>query len=432
MYKLFKLNNGLRIIFEKIDYVSSATVGIWVENGSRNENYKNNGISHFIEHMFFKGTESKNAKEIVEVVENLGGQINAFTGKEATCFYIKVLNSHLELGLELLSDMLFNSKFSVEDIEKEKKVVIEEINMSKDDPEDVLIDLHSCAAFGEDSIALPILGNEETVGSFTREMLLEYVKSYYIPENSVISICGNFDEDNIHKIIEKFFGEWNSNNKKITNYSLPQILNNNLFQNKKIEQLHIGLGLRGVETGNDDVYPMMILNTILGGGASSKLFQKIREDLGMCYSIYSYLSPYINCGITTIYTSLNPIYAIDAINYIKEELIDFSKTEITDFKLLKLKEQIKGNFILGLESTSSRMFRNGRIALFLNKIITPEDIMNKVDSINKEDLQRVMNNTFKLGIQNSAFVGQNFDEELILNVLEKDKVAFKNYKSINI
>lgn len=432
MYNLFKLNNGLRVIIENIDYVNSVTVGLWVENGSRNENSINNGISHFIEHMFFKGTENRSAKEIVETVENVGGQINAFTGKESTCFYVKTLEAHLELSLDLLSDMLFNSKFAEEDIEKEKKVVIEEIKMSNDNPEDMLMDLHSLASFGEDSIALPILGYVDTVQSFTRDMLIQYVDSYYIPENSVISICGKFDVKTIEKTIEKFFGKWNSTNKKITNYSSPVIINDNLFQNKKIEQLHISLGIPGIEVGNDDIYPLMLLNTILGGGASSILFQKIREELGMCYSIYSYISSYINCGMIYIYTSLNPNCAVDAINYIKKELYNFSKEEISHEKLIKLKEQLKATFILGLESTSSRMFRNGRMALFLNKIISPRDIMVKIDSVNKNQLTEVMENTFSQGIKNSAFVGENFDRELINRVLEKDRIAFNNLKKINL
>ncbi|MCY6483924.1 pitrilysin family protein [Clostridium aestuarii] len=432
MYNLFKLDNGLKVIVEHIDYINSVTVGLWIENGSRNEDTNNNGISHFIEHMFFKGTEKRTAKDIVETIENVGGQINAFTGKESTCFYAKILDTHLELSLDLLSDMLFNSRFSEEDIEKEKKVIIEEIKMSNDNPEDVLMDLHGKASFGKDSISFPILGDIQTVNSFTKDMLEKYIDSYYIPENSVVSISGNFNTNNIERLVEKFFGNWNSNNKKITNYSLPKLQTNNLFQIKDLEQVHISLGIPGIEVGNDDVYPLMLLNTILGGGASSILFQKIREELGMCYTIYSYISSYINAGTLNIYTSLNPVYAVDAVNYIKEELYNFSKQDISNDKISKIKEQLKGNFILGLESTSSRMFRNGRIALFLNKIVTPTEVINKIDQINKEKLKEVMKKTFNLGIQNSAFVGNNFDKTIIMNILEKNQVAYKNSKMINL
>lgn len=434
MYNLIRLKNGLRVVIESIDYVNSVTVGLWIENGSRNENKLNNGISHFIEHMLFKGTENRSSKNIVESIEDVGGQINAFTGKEATCFYIKTLDTHLELGLDLLSDMLFNSKFSEEEIEKEKNVVIEEIKMNNDNPEDVLMDLYSKAAFDEDSLALPILGTINTVKSFNRNMLKEYVNSYYIPENSVISISGKVDVNTIERLIEKYFGQWKTSNKRITKYSNPQIINNHLFLQKNIEQLHINLGFRGLELGDENIYALMLINTYLGGGASSILFQKIREELGMCYTIYSYISSFVNGGLVNIYTGLNPKCAVDAINYIKEELDDFSHkiTNINNEKITKLKEQLKGNFILGLESTSSRMFRNGRTALFFNNIITPEDVIKKIDAINKNQITDVIEKTFSHGIENSAFVGDNYNDKKIIIALEEDIVAYRNPKRVNL
>lgn len=411
MYNLFLLKNGLRVVIEKIDYVNSVSVGLWIETGSRNENNINNGISHFVEHMFFKGTESRTAKKIAEDIEDVGGQINAFTSKESTCFYIKALDAHLELSLELLSDMLFRSNFSEEDIEKEKGVVLEEINMSEDSPEDVLSELHAKAIWGNDSISLPILGSAETVKSFTRKQLKEYVNSYYIPENSVISICGKFDIDKVSKLVEKYFGVWNSNNKKVTNYTFPHIMNNSLYKIKNIEQLHISLGIQGIPMGEDDIYTLLLLNNILGGGVSSLLFQKVREEMGLCYSIYSYISTFKNTGIVSIYTSLNPNYAEDALRLIKSELEEFRNYKISKEKLAKCKEQIKGSYILGLESTSSRMFSNGKSVLFMDKINYPDEIMKKIDAIDNESLDRVMEKTFKKGILNSAFVGEIVDIE---------------------
>ncbi len=252
MQNVFKLSNGLRVVTEKIETVKSISVGIWVETGSRNEDKVNNGISHFIEHMMFKGTKKRNALELAESIENVGGQINAFTGREATCYYIKALDENLELCLDVLSDMMFNSKFSEEDIEKEKGVVIEEINMSEDSPEDVLADLHSMAIWGEDSISLPILGTVDTVKSFNRELILEYIAEYYIPENSVISICGNFEEDKLYNYLDKYFSTWKSlSNKRVTKYSTPILLSDILYKDKPIEQLHLSLGLKGYELGND-------------------------------------------------------------------------------------------------------------------------------------------------------------------------------------
>jgi predicted Zn-dependent peptidase len=432
MYNLFKLNNGLRVVLENIEYVNSVSVGLWVENGSRNEDKRNNGISHFIEHMFFKGTETRTSLEIAECIEDVGGQINAFTGKEATCFYIKILDSHLELALDVLSDMLFNSKFLHEDIEKEKGVIVEEINMGEDSPEDVLSDLHSTAIWGEDSISLPILGTENTVRSFTKDQIERYVSSHYIPENSVISIAGNFNIKNVEKLVEKFFGSWNSNNKKITDYSTPEILSNHLFKKKSIEQLHLSLGVPGIETGKDELYSLLLLSNVFGGGASSILFQKIREEKGLCYSIYSYISALNNTGVVSIYTSLNSKYVAEALSMIKDEMNKFVKDGISDGKLNKAKEQLKGSYILGLESTSSRMFNNGKSVLFLNKINVPKEVMEKVNKISKENLQEVMKKTFKNGIINSAYVGEEIDLSVLTNIIESEINPFQYGKSILI
>ncbi|MBZ9635802.1 M16 family metallopeptidase [Clostridium sp. FP1] len=419
MYNLFKLNNGLRVVVENIEYVNSVSVGLWIENGSRNENASSSGISHFIEHMLFKGTSGRTAKQIAEAIEDVGGQINAFTGKEATCYYIKALDTHLELSLDILSDMLFNSNFSEEEIEKEKGVIFEEINMSEDSPEDVLIDLHTKAIWNKDSISLPILGTMETVKSFNRKMMLDYIDSYYIPENSVISISGKFDMKNIEKLLEKYFGKWHTKNKNITKYSSPGLLNHHYFRKKDIEQLHISLGIPGVEIGNEDTYTLILLSNILGGGASSMLFQKIREELGLCYSIYSYISAFKNTGIVSIYAGLNPLYAEVAIDAIKEEVKKFAKSGIDNERLLKAKEQLKGSYILGLESTSSRMFSNGKSVMFLNKINTPKDVLRKINEIDMARVNSVMEKTFKKGIINSAYVGK---EREMLNKLFKGNI----------
>ncbi|MGH4119922.1 M16 family metallopeptidase [Clostridium sp.] len=414
MYNLFKLNNGLRVVVENIEYVNSVSVGLWVENGSRNENVINSGISHFIEHMFFKGTSSRTAKQISEAVEDVGGQLNAFTGKEATCFYIKALDTHLELSLDILSDMLFNSNFSEDEIEKEKGVIVEEIKMSEDSPEDVLIDLHTKAIWDTDSISLPILGTSDTVGSFSRKTILDYIDAHYEPENLVISIAGKFDMKNIEKLLEKYFGDWNCKSKNITKYSSPKLFNQHFFRKKDIEQLHISLGMPGVETGNDDTYALILLSNILGGGASSKLFQKVREELGVCYSIYSYISAFKNTGVVSIYAGVNPNQAKVAIDAIQDEVTKFSKIGIDNERLCKTKEQLKGGYILGLESTSSRMFSNGKSVMFLNKINTPKDVLRKIDEIDMSRVNNVMESTFKKGIINSAFVGK--EKEVLQNV----------------
>ena len=432
MYNIFKLKNGLRIVVEDIDYVNSVSVGLWVENGSRNENKDNNGISHFIEHMLFKGTIKRSSKELAESIEDIGGQLNAFTGKEATCFYVKILDSYLELAVEVLSDMLFNSKFAVEDLEKEKGVIIEEINMSEDSPEDVLVDLQCKAAWGEDPLSLPILGTTDTVKSFTQQEIKEYLKSHYIPENAVISISGKLDMNSIEELINKYFGHWESANKKVASYSDPKIMNSILYKKKSIEQLHLSLSFKGIKLGDENIYSLLIINNILGGGASSILFQKIREEMGICYSIYSYITAYKNIGLINIYAGLNPDKAIDALKVIKAEVETYIKNGITEEKLTKAKEQVKGSYILGLESTSSRMFSNGRSVLFLNKVNEPKMVIEKINAVKMENIIDIMAKTFGKGILNASFVGDNVDFKILETLSKNDIIAYKSPTDINI
>ena len=427
MYNLIKLQNGLRVIVENISYVNSVSVGLWVGNGSRNENSINNGISHFIEHMFFKGTSKRNSKELSECIENVGGQLNAFTGKESTCYYAKVLDSHLDLALDVLSDMLFNSKFTSEDIEKEKGVVIEEINMSEDNPEDVLADLQCEAAWGENSMALPILGSISTVKGFNREDIVDYISNHYTPENSVISIAGKIDIDTISQLIEKYFGGWKNRTNTEILKDKPRLLNNVLYRNKKIEQLHLSVGIKGTNIGADDLYPLLLLNNILGGGASSILFQKIREEMGICYSVYSYLSTYKDHGMITVYAGLNPSYGMETLNVIKSELDNFVENGISDERLSIAKEQVKGSYILGLESTSSRMFSNGKSVLFLNKVNSPEEVIHKIDSIDSNKINSVLFKTFGTGIKNVALVGSNFNLNKMKPIIEKEIITSNDF-----
>lgn len=407
MYDLFNLDNNMRVVVEKLDHVNSVSVGLWIENGSRNETEKTNGISHFIEHMFFKGTSNRNSIELAKAIEDVGGQINAFTSKEATCFYIKVLNTHLELALEILSDMIFNSLFLEEEIEKEKGVINEEINMNDDSPEDVLSDICMEGIYGKDSISLPILGTKESISHFDRKTLKDYVDKYYVPENTVLSICGNFDVKTIHNQAEKYFGNWESKNSIITQYSNPAFEGVNVFKDKDIEQIHMAVSFKGIESGSKEIYPLALLCNALGGGASSILFEKLREELGLCYTTYAYPSSHINTGCVTIYAGVNTNTVKEAYETINKVVNDFTKKKFNSEELRVFKEQLKGAYILGLESTSSKMFSNGKSALFLRKINTPNDIMKKIEDVNEESIMEVMNKTFKEGIISSAFVGKS-------------------------
>ncbi|WP_195987771.1 pitrilysin family protein [Clostridium sp. D53t1_180928_C8] len=426
MFNLYTLDNGLRVVTEYIEHVNSISVGIMVQNGSRNESKDVNGISHFIEHMFFKGTEKRTAKEIVQEIENIGGQINAYTSKETTCYYIKALNTHVDLCLDVISDMLLNSKFDEEEIEKEKGVVIEEINMSQDNPEDVLDEIHSEAIFGNDSLAYPILGTPDRIKSFNRKKIKDYIRTHYTPYNSVLSICGKFDEKELKKLIEENFGKWSKDDVYNPTYEPISLKHGSKYAEKQIEQVHINLGLNGLPYADDKSYSLVLLNNIFGGGASSILFQKVREELGLCYSVYSYMQPYLGVGTLNIYTGLSNKYCDKAISVINKHLYDFADKGISKELLEINKEKIKASYILGLESTSSRMFANAKCFLLQNKIKTQEDVINRINKIDNEDINYVLERCFKPGIVSSAFVGQGVEADKLNSIINNSKVAYKS------
>lgn len=426
MFNLYTLDNGLRVVTEYIEHVNSISVGIMVQNGSRNESKDVNGISHFIEHMFFKGTDKRSAKDIVQEIENIGGQINAYTSKETTCYYIKALNTHVDLCLDVISDMILNSKFDEEEIEKEKGVVIEEINMSQDNPEDVLDEIHSEAIFGNDSLAYPILGTPDRIKSFNRKKIKDYIRTHYTPYNSVLSICGKFDEKELRKLIEEYFGKWSKDDIYNPTYETIQLKHDSKYTEKQIEQVHINLGLNGLPYADDKAYSLVLLNNIFGGGASSILFQKVREELGLCYSIYSYMQPYLGVGTLNIYTGLSSKYCDKAISVINEHLYDFAKKGISKELLEINKEKIKASYILGLESTSSRMFANAKCFLLQNKIKTQEDVIKRINKIDGDDINYVLERCFKPGIISTAFVGQGIEAESLNKIINDSKVAYKS------
>lgn len=419
MYERYSLTNGIKVVAEFIPYVNSISMGIWIKSGSRYENPKNNGISHLIEHMMFKGTENRSAKQIAEEIEELGGQINAFTGKEATCYYVKLLDEHIDVGINILSDIIHNSKFSIEDINKEKSVIKEEINMYEDSPEDLVLDLLAESTWGEDTLAYPILGTDSSISSINREIILNYLETTYTPENIVISIAGNYKSTELREKLEKSFGMENSRRKKEVVCTNPIIQKNILVKNKDIEQTHVALTLKGIELGNEKLYTLLAINNYFGGNTSSKLFQNLREDKGYVYTIYSFPSAYLNIGMFNIYFALNGQYLDSAMELINEEIQSILINKMTDIEIKKAKEQLKGNYILGLESISSRMFGIGKSELMFKRVEEPKEILNQIDSITKEDVYEVIDHIFGNGILSMAVVGRNMDEERLKSLIGK-------------
>ena len=299
LIKKYTCQNGVRVVLENIPTVRSVAIGVWIGTGSRNESPANNGISHFLEHMFFKGTKTKSAKEIAESFDSIGGQVNAFTSKEYTCYYAKVLDNHAQFALEVLADMFFNSTFEEEELIKEKNVVYEEIKMYEDTPDDIVHDLLSKAIYEDHSLGYPILGTEETLYTFTGDTLQEYMHNMYIPKNVVVSIAGNITESFIKEVEALFWiiRGWEKRNCEQT----PIFHMNQISRKKETEQAHLCLGFEGLQVGHQDIYSLITLNNILGGSMSSRLFQDVREQRGLAYSIFSYHSAYEDNGIVTIY-----------------------------------------------------------------------------------------------------------------------------------
>ena len=328
--------------------------------------------------------------------------------------------------------MLINSKFDDEEIKKEQGVVIEEINMSEDSPEDVLDNIQSKAVFGENSLSYPILGTIEHVKSFNSKKIKDFVKSHYTPNNSVISVCGKFNEKELLKLLEDNFGPWEGNDDYVPTYNSPILLTESKYTNKQIEQLHINLVLKGLPYAHEKSYSLVLLNNILGGGASSILFQKVREELGLCYTIYSYAQPYLGVGINNIYTGVSKESAQKALEVIDREVKAFAKKGISKELLEINKEKIKANYILGLESTSSRMFSNARSMLFQNKIKTQEEVIKKINNINDDDINYVLDTCFKPGIISSAYVGQDIEYSKLNQIIEPSIRAYDNSIKDNI
>ena len=400
MIQKYTCNNGLRIVLEEIPTVRSVAIGIWIGTGSRNENEKNNGISHFLEHMFFKGTEKRTSQEIAEAFDSIGGQVNAFTSKEYTCYYAKVLDNHAPYALEVLSDMFFHSRFDPEEVEKEKKVVLEEIKMYEDTPDDIVHDLLNKAIFENHPLGYPILGTEETLESFTQDTLREYMERTYTPENVVISIAGNVKDSFISEV-EKYFGSYERKS-QISTKADPTFHKNSIVRRKETEQAHLCLGFEGIPIGDRFIYPLIVANNILGGSMSSRLFQDVREKRGLAYSIFSYHTSYEDTGTVTIYGGTGANQLEDLFSTIWKTIDVLKENGITEKELKNSKEQLKGNLMLSLESTNSRMSRNGKNELILKEHKSLDEMVQLIDAVTKDEVndifQRIFNSSYSVSL----------------------------------
>lgn len=384
--------NGLRIVTEKIPSVRSVALGIWVRTGSKYETEANNGISHFLEHMFFKGTETRSAKEIAESFDEIGGNVNAFTSKEYTCYYARVLDQHALIAVDVLADMFFHSVFDVEELEKEKNVVIEEIGMYEDTPDDLVHDLIAKACYSDHPLGYSILGTEDVLRSLSRNDLLTYIDHHYTPDNTVVCVAGNFDDQLLDAIKQRFSHFRRSSATR--QVDMPRFVGKSIIQTKATEQAHLCLAVPGLPVGDEQIDSLILLNNLLGGSMSSRLFQEIREERGLAYSVYSYHSSYSDSGMFTIYAGTAPDQVGQVFEIMTSILADVRDHGISEKELNKGKEQLKGSLMLSLESTNSRMSRLGKNELLLARHYSLDEMIARIDRVSTESVAAVASKLF--------------------------------------
>lgn len=415
-YKIEKLANGLTIVLEEIPALRSVSVGVLVGSGSSSENEEIAGISHFMEHMLFKGTAKRSAYDIAKEIDAIGGRINAGTDKEYTSYYAVVLDAHLEIAINVLSDMYLNSVFDKDEINKERNVILEEIGMYEDTPDEKIHDLACQNILDGHPLGCTVLGTAESIKKITREKLLDYFKKNYTPDNTIIAVAGNFKAEEALALIKESFCRLPG--KKIPLLE-PEI---NLkpgikIYKKETEQAHVCLSTRGVSFKDEDRFALSLLSSVLGRNMSSRLFQKIREQKGLVYSIYTYPTFFKNAGIFTCYAGTNVKNSQEVVDIILKEFQLIKEKGITAEELLRSKEQLKGNMVLGMESSSSRMSWLAKSYYYYNEVKNLDEVFKKIDRISADDVQRLANRFFISGSLQLTAIGnfpkKNFFKELL-------------------
>ncbi|MBI3813424.1 MAG: insulinase family protein [Nitrospinae bacterium] len=417
LYQKTVLNNGIRLITERIPYLRSVSIGIWINSGSRDEDDKSSGISHFLEHLAFKGTEKRSSRQIAFEMDSIGGQIDAFTSREYTCYSVKVLDEHLPIAIDLLSDILLNSTLKPEDIEKERQVILEEIKYVEDNPSDYIYDLLYKSVWSGHPLGRSILGKPETIEKINRDRLSNHLCKHYLPKNIIIAAAGNIDGHKLRELIEKYFGGLNRDS--FSKREMPPDLKRNIvIEEKDLEQVHFCLGTKGLRSDDESRFDGYILNTILGGSMSSRLFQKIREDYGLAYSIHSFISPYADTGLFGIYAGTSSEFFEKVIKMSLEEVKLLKTVNASDDELKKAKDQLKGNIMLSLESSSSRMNQLAKQEMYFNRYFSLDEIINEIEKVTAGNIQSLSNRLFDSTFFNLAVLGPVKKEKISLNLLD--------------
>jgi len=388
------LPNGVRIISEEINHVRSISIGVWVQSGSRYEDRTINGTAHFIEHMLFKGTKNRSSFDIASAIDSVGGIINAFTGKELTSFYIKIPDYHLAMAVDLLADIFINSQFDNEEIIKEQSVILQEIKMVEDSPDDYIHDFFESVFWNSHPLGLSVLGTRDLITKLNRETLVAFFNDRYKGDNLVVAAAGNLKHDEFADLVNRAFGSISGKSlKTLTNK--PVISSKTAVIKKDLEQVHVIIGTVAPSAISPKRYSSFILNAILGGSMSSRLFQEIREKRGLAYAIHSFLNPYSDTGFLGVYAGTGEDRIRVVISLILEELKRLCEYHLTEKEITQAKELIKGNFLLSMESTDNRMIKLAKNEIFFGRFIPPEEIIASVDSVSAGDVRNLALEIFK-------------------------------------
>ena len=403
-----RLDNGIRVVTEEIPGSHAVTVGFWVDAGSRDEEPAQAGASHFLEHLLFKGTADRSAREIAEAVDAVGGDMNAFTTKEYTAFYTRLIEDDLDLGLDILSDIMWAPAFRPEEIDAERKVILEEILMHEDEPSDLVHELIHEALFPDHPLGREVLGDKSTITEMTRDQIDGYFRSRYRPDSIVVAAAGSVDHDRVATgIADRFAGsDGRAPTRAIPPLAAPKQL---VVTNRPTEQAHLMVGMRALDRGDEDRFALSILNHVLGGGMSSRLFQEIREKRGLVYSVYSYRVGYVESGLLAIYAGTAPSRAHEVLDLIAAQLDLLAEEGISDHELALAKGHVKGSLALSMEESSGRMSRIGRSQLIHDEVLTYEQLVRRTDAVTAADVSRVLQRV--LGSDRALAVVGPFDEE---------------------
>lgn len=417
MYRKDTLSNGIRVVSETLPKSRSVSIGVWVKVGSRHEPQEIGGISHFIEHLFFKGTERRTAKDIAIEMDSLGGEMNAFTSQETTTYYAKVVDEHLPVAVDILSDILLGSKFDPIEMEKERKVILEEIKGVEDTPDDYIHEFFTSTVWPDNPLGRPILGTKETIKTLKHQDIISYIDRYYSPKEIVISVAGNFEHAQLIELLNTSFGRLSRAGvpkKEVT----PEFSHAVAVRKKQLEQVQVCIGCRGMNYMHEDRYVISALNTVLGNSMSSRLFQEVREQNALAYSIYSYVTSYRDTGLLTVYAGTDPTNTLEVLRLVTRELKKIKDEGITQAEEMRVKNQIKGTLVLSLESSNSHMSRLARQEIYFGKYISIDDIIRGVEKVTSEQVQRLAQQLFTRDNLSLAILGPLSRSDVPDSVLE--------------